>query len=81
LSASDKSKFRIESGIRIINIRRSGGIAQMGLPNGFIVVKFNGKSYEAPEDLIAAMEGSSGKMQIQGLDPNGSSRSYSFYRY
>jgi Do/DeqQ family serine protease len=81
LSASDKSKFRIESGIRIINIRRSGGIAQMGLPNGFVVVKFNGKSYEAPEDLIAAMEGSSGKMQIQGLDPNGSSRSYSFYRY
>lgn len=81
LSAADKAKYRIETGIRIINIRRNGGIAQMGLPNGFIVVKFNGKTYDTPEDLIAAMEGSSGKMQIQGLDPNGSSRSYSFYRY
>lgn len=81
LSASDRSKFKIESGVRIINIKRNGGIAQMGLPNGFVVVKFNGKSYDVPEDLIAAMEGSSGKMQIQGLDPNGSSRSYSFYRY
>ena len=81
LNGSDKAKYRIESGIRIINIKRNGGIAQMGLPNGFVVVKFNGKSYDTPEDLIAAMEGSSGKMQIQGLDANGSSRSYSFYRY
>ena len=53
----------------------------MGLPNGFIITKFNGKVYAEAEDLIAAMEGGSGRIEIEGKDPNGSNRSYSFYRY
>lgn len=81
ISTSDKNRLRLESGIRILNIKRGGAINQIGLPNGFIVVKFNGKSYTEAEDLIAAMEGSTGRMNIQGVDANGSSRSFSFYRY
>lgn len=81
ISTSDKSRLKVESGIRILNIKRGGAINQIGLPNGFIVVKFNGKSYNDAEDLIAAIEGSTGRMNIQGVDANGSSRSFSFYRY
>ena len=32
-------------------------------------------------DLIAAMEAGNGRIEIEGKDPNGSPRSYSFYRY
>ncbi len=81
ISTSDKSRLKVESGIRILNIQRGGAINQIGLHNGFIIVKFNGKSYSDAEDLIAAMEGSTGRMNIQGVDANGSSRSFSFYRY
>jgi hypothetical protein len=53
----------------------------MGLPNGFILTKFNGKTYTEAEDLIAAMEAGNGRIEIEGKDPNGSPRSYSFFRY
>lgn len=81
LSKTDCEKYRIASGIRILNIQRNQFVAQMGLPNGFIVMKFNGKTYTEAEDLIAAMEGANGRIEIEGKDPNGSNRSYSFYRY
>jgi len=81
LTKSDCEKYKIASGIRIINIQSNLFIAQMGLPNGFIVLKFNGKTYTEAVDLIAAMEGSNGRLEIEGKDPNGSNRSYSFYRY
>jgi len=81
LTKSDCEKYKIASGIRLINIKNNLFIAQMGLPNGFIVLKFNGKTYTEAVDLIAAMEGSNGRLEIEGKDPNGSNRSYSFYRY
>mgnify|MGYP000176538586 CR=1 FL=1 len=40
-----------------------------------------GKTYTEAEDLIAAMEAGNGRIEIEGKDPNGSPRSYSFYRY
>jgi len=81
LGASELAKYRIKSGIRIMNIRRGGAISQMGLREGFIVEKFNGKRFNQAEDLIAAMEGNSGRLKIEGKSANGSSQSFSFFRY
>jgi len=53
----------------------------MGLREGFIVEKFNGKRFNQAEDLIAAMEGNSGRLKIEGKSANGSSQSFSFFRY
>jgi S1-C subfamily serine protease len=81
LSKTDCDKYKIASGIRILNVQRNQFVAQMGLPNGFILTKFNGKTYTEAEDLIAAMEAGNGRIEIEGKDPNGSPRSYSFFRY
>lgn len=81
LGSTDLAKYRMKSGIRILNIRRGGAISQMGLREGFIVEKFNGKRYEQAEDLIAAMESNSGRLKIEGKSANGSSQSFSFFRY
>jgi S1-C subfamily serine protease len=81
LNASDLAQLGLNQGIRILNIRRGGAIAQMGLPNGFVVMKFNGQSFAEPEALIAAMERATGRIQIQGKDPNGTTRTYSFFSY
>jgi serine protease Do len=81
LSVIDRGKFKTNGGIRILNIRRGGAIAQMGLGEGFVVLKFNGKTFEDPEDLISAMEGSSGSMKIEGVDSRGNHQSFSFFRY
>ena len=81
LGETDKVKLGLTSGIRLINIQRGKTIAQMGLGEGFVVVKFNGKTYNEPEDLISAMEGVRGKIEIVGKDRNGSNQSFSFYSY
>ena len=81
LNATDKGKYKIASGIRILNIKRGGAISQMGLGEGFVILKYNGKVYEDPEDLIAAMEGSSGSMKIEGIDARGNKQTFSFFRY
>jgi S1-C subfamily serine protease len=81
LSGGDLQKYGLTSGIRLLNIQRGKTIAQMGLGEGFVVVKFNGKSYAEPEDLIAAMEAARGRIEIVGKDRNGSNQSFSFYSY
>ena len=81
LNASDKQKLGLSSGIRLINIQRGKTIAQMGLGEGFVVVKFNGKTFAEPEDLISAMEGARGRIEIVGKDRNGNNQSFSFYSY
>ena len=81
LGETDKVKLGLTSGIRLINIQRGKTIAQMGLGEGFVVLKFNGKTYSEPEDLISAMEGARGRIEIVGKDRNGSNQSFSFYSY
>lgn len=81
LSSQDCEKYKVKSGIRILNVQRGGTVSQMSLPPGFIVLQFNGKTVSEAEDLIAAMEGSQGRLEIKGIDPAGNARSYSFFRY
>lgn len=79
LSKTELSKFNLENGIRVINIRRGGYVDQMNLPDGFIITRFNGKAYTEAEDLISAMESASRRITIEGLTKEGSRQSFSFY--
>jgi S1-C subfamily serine protease len=81
LTSSEKERLGLSIGVKILNIQRGGAISQMGLPNGFTVVEFNGKKVVEAEDLVAALEGQSGRIEIKGKDANGSGMSYSFFRY
>jgi S1-C subfamily serine protease len=81
VSAADLKKYGLNSGIRLLNIQRGKFISQMGLGEGFIVIKFNGKVYSEPEDLITAMESARGRIEVVGKDRNGNNQNYSFYGY
>lgn len=79
LGAADLKKYGIDNGIRIMNIRRGGYVDQMGLPEGFVITKFNGKAYSEPEDLISAMESASRKITVEGMTKEGSRQTLSFF--
>ncbi len=81
LSAADLKKYGLSNGIRLLNIQRGKFISQMGLGEGFVVIKFNGKTYAEPEDLITAMESARGRIEVVGKDRNGNNQNYSFYGY
>lgn len=79
LSASDLSKYRISSGIRLLNVTQGSYIARMGLVEGFIILQFNGRNYTEVEELISAMETTTGRIRVDGMDRNGNRSSFSFY--
>jgi len=79
LSASDLSKYRISSGIRLLNVTQGSYIARMGLVEGFIILQFNGRNYTEAEELISAMETTTGRIHVDGMDRNGNRSSFSFY--
>jgi Do/DeqQ family serine protease len=76
----EKEKYGVTSGYRVFNIT-NGQIRRMNLPDGFIITAFNNKSYADPASLIRAMEGATGKIIVEGIHPNGSRSTYSFYLY
>lgn len=78
LSAADLKKYNITSGIRLLNVQRGGYISQLGLAEGFIILRFNGREYAEAEELISAMETTTGRIKIEGMDRNGNRSSFSY---
>ena len=80
ISKIERDKLGVKSGVRLSNIK-GGMIRQMGLPEGFVIYKLNGKEYEDAQEMINALEKVSGRIIIEGFYPNGSKATYSFYTY
>ena len=78
ITRMEKGKYNIPSGIRIFNIT-NGTIRNMNLPENFIILKFNNEVYNTPAELIASMEGASGRIIIEGITPNGQHSTFQFY--
>lgn len=81
LTVKELEKYKIEHGIRVINVVPYRYIQQAGMEEGFIISTFNGENYTSAEDLISAMESSLNKWKIDGVDRYGRKRSFhlSFY--
>lgn len=80
ITKAEKTRYGINSGIRVSSVQR-GYIARMGINDGFIITKYNGKDYNNAEDLIKAMLSKRGRIEIEGIGPNGGRRKMSFYGY
>lgn len=80
LNQQDLQRYRISSGIKVSNIG-NGSMASMGIQDGSIITRFNGRSYNKAEDLVADLEQARGRISIEGINPNGSTFNYSFFGY
>ncbi|MCZ2355932.1 MAG: trypsin-like peptidase domain-containing protein [Bacteroidia bacterium] len=80
LSKVEKQKMGVAYGYRISNLK-SGKIASMGLPEGFVILSINQVRPSTIEELIGLLESSRGRLTIEGMHPNGSKGTYSFFMY
>lgn len=80
LSMIERQKFGVENGWRVSNIRR-GPVAQMGLREGFVILKVAGQTPADVDELIDLLLNSRGRVIIDGLNPNGSRVRYQFFSY
>ena len=80
VNQQEMQRYRITSGIKVSNIG-NGSMASMGIQDGSIITKFNGRTYTKAEDLVADLEQARGRITIEGISPNGSTFNYSFFGY
>ncbi len=78
VSKVELQKYKISSGVKVNNIR-GGLIANMGIEDGFIFLKYNGNICKEASELISQLESAGGKIQIEGLGADGGRRIYNFW--
>ena len=78
VSKVELQKYKISSGVKVNNIR-GGLIANMGIEDGFIFLKYNGNTCKEASELISQLESAGGKIQIEGLGADGGRRIYNFW--
>lgn len=80
LTRVEKERFGIGYGVKVNNIR-GGLMERLGIPDGFIILAFNGRSYQSASKLVDDMENTRGRFVVKGVSPGGSMRTYAVYVY
>jgi Do/DeqQ family serine protease len=80
ISKMEIQRYGIKTGVKVSEIK-NGLIKRMGIPEDFIFVKFNGKDCEDPVELIKELSKVSGRIQIEGIGPDGARKFFNFYGY
>ncbi len=79
VSKVEKDLLRIENGVKVVNIDKSGYFSQFDLPEGFIITAINRKSVDKPEELSDILGKIRGRLEIYGINENGRKVYYSYY--
>lgn len=79
VSKVERDLLRIENGVKVIKIDRSGYFSQFDLAEGFIITAINKKSIITPEDLTNVLTKIRGRLEIFGINESGRKVYYSYY--
>ncbi|MCX7764802.1 MAG: PDZ domain-containing protein [Bacteroidia bacterium] len=71
ISAREAQRLGISRGFRFQNLRGGGLISQMGLPEGFILLRINGYAPESPREVEQILQRVRGRLNIEGVDAQG----------
>jgi Do/DeqQ family serine protease len=69
LSSSEKSKYKIDSVVKISSILQGGKFAQTDIPQGFIVTRMNKKPIASVDDLKQELTNAKGNVMMEGIVP------------
>ena len=72
LSSSDKEKFNITTGVKVIEVLSDGRLEMYGLNKGAIITKINDKAVNSPKEAIELLEARKGRIKLEGIDVDGS---------
>lgn len=79
VSKVERDLLGIESGVKVVDIKRGGFFSNLGIPEGFIITRINNTAIEKPEKLSEILERISGRVIISGVDKHGRNVYYPFY--
>lgn len=80
VSKVEREVLGINSGVKVIDFKKNGFFASLGIPKGFIVTQINNKSIHKPEELSRILGNIRGRFDIIGIDERGRRVYYPFRR-
>lgn len=80
LSKVERSKYGVQQGFRLTKIKR-GRVAQLGLPEGFVILSVNNYVPENPKELAKLLEQQKGRVVIDGVSPDGTRQYLQYMSY
>jgi len=79
LSSADKSKFHVDHGVVVGQVREGGMFEAYGIPSGTVITGINGQSVNSSDDVSNALaNGKNDMIVIKGIAPDGTRFTDSF---
>lgn len=72
LSNTDKEKFKVTTGVKVVDVIADGRLEMYGLSKGSIITKINDKAVNSPKEAIELLESRRGRIKLEGIDVDGS---------
>jgi S1-C subfamily serine protease len=72
----ERQALGIQGGAKVAELYEGGILAQMGVPEGFIITKINRQKIRTPSDVHKAFETASRIVYIEGFRPSGRRATY-----
>ena len=72
LSSSDKEKYRVSAGVKVVDVIPDGRLEMYGLSKGSIITKINDKAVNSPKEATELLEARKGRIKLEGIDVDGS---------
>ncbi|WP_421876028.1 trypsin-like peptidase domain-containing protein [Marinoscillum sp.] len=71
VSKVERDLLGIRNGIKVVDYKRTGPFAELGIPEGFIVTNINNTPIESPKEFADILERIQGRVIIAGIDKRG----------
>ncbi len=75
----ERDLLGIKNGIKVVDYKRAGVFAELGISEGFIITHINNTNIEKPEKFAEIIENVQGRVIISGIDQRGRKVYYPYY--
>ncbi|MEA5141336.1 Do family serine endopeptidase [Arcicella rigui] len=79
LTESEKAKFKVKGGAKLVEVDPEGRIGYQGFENGFVITKIDDKEVGNAKEVADVLANRRGKVRIEGVDLDGTRVKYEFY--
>ncbi len=81
LNDEEKSKYQINGGVQITEMKDNSKLANSGIPEGFVVTKINKKEVHTIDDVKASLGSAKGFVMMEGFLPGYPGKYYYSFNY
>lgn len=78
LTRNEAKRLGVKKGFKLVNFR-SSRLALLGLREGYIILRINRYAPQSAEELARILENTRGRIEIEGIDPEGRRSYFSFF--